>query len=57
MIVNLESFAGNINHEFKTGLTEIISSLELAREIQNYEESNDFAVQSAYRLNSTLDTL
>ena len=57
MIVNLESFAGNINHEFKTGLTEIISSLELAKEIQNYEESNDFAVQSAYRLNSTLDTL
>lgn len=57
MIINLESFAGNINHEFKTGLTEIISSLELAKEIQNYEESNDFAVQSAYRLNSTLDTL
>jgi len=57
MIVNLESFAWNINHEFKTGLTEIISSLELAQEIQNYEESNKFAVESAYRLNSTLDTL
>jgi len=31
IIINLESFASNINHEFKTALTEIISSLELAR--------------------------
>ena len=56
-IVNLESFASNINHEFKTSLSEIISSLDLAEITWEYQEANTYAVQSAKRLNSTLDTL
>ena len=57
IIINLESFASNINHEFKTALTEIISSLELARLTGEYEEANKYSVSSAKRLNSMLDTL
>jgi len=57
IIINLESFASNINHEFKTALTEIISSLELARLTWEYEEANKYSVSSAKRLNSMLDTL
>ncbi len=56
-IMNLESFAGNINHEFKTSLSEIISSLDLAKITWEYQEANTYAVESAKRLNSTLDTL
>jgi len=56
-IENLESFASNINHEFKTSLSEIISSLDLAEITWEYQEANTYAVQSAKRLNSTLDTL
>jgi len=57
IIENLESFASNINHEFKTSLTEIISSLELAKLTKEYEEANSYSVQSARRLDSMLDTL
>lgn len=57
VVINLEGFASNINHEFKTSLTEIISSLELARLTWEYEESNKYAVSSARRLDSMLDTL
>ena len=32
VIMNLEGFAENVNHEFKTSLSEIISSLDLAKE-------------------------
>jgi len=57
IIVNLESFASNINHEFKTALTEIISSLELAKLTWEYEEANKYSISSSRRLNSMLDTL
>jgi len=57
IIVNLESFASNINHEFKTSLTEIISSLELARVTKEYKEANEYSISSARRLDSMLDTL
>jgi len=57
IIINLEWFASNINHEFKTALTEIISSLELARLTWEYEEANTYSVSSAKRLDSMLDTL
>lgn len=57
VIVNLEWFASNVNHEFKTALTEIISSLELAKLTWEYEEANKYSVSSARRLNSMLDTL
>ncbi len=57
IIINLEWFASNVNHEFKTALTEIISSLELAKLTGEYEEANKYSVSSARRLNSMLDTL
>jgi len=40
-IANLEDFAENMNHEFKTGISEIISSSELARETRLYEATNE----------------
>jgi two-component system OmpR family sensor kinase len=46
-----------VNHEFKTALTEIISSLELARLTGEYEDANKYSVSSARRLDSMLDTL
>ena len=57
IIINLEWFASNINHEFKTALTEIISSLELAKLTGEYEDANKYSVASARRLDSMLDTL
>lgn len=57
VVINLEWFASNVNHEFKTALTEIISTLELARLTKEYEEANTYSVASARRLNSMLDTL
>lgn len=57
IIINLEWFASNINHEFKTALTEIISSLELARLTWEYEDANTYSISSAKRLDSMLDTL
>lgn len=57
VVINLEAFATNINHEFKTALTEIISSLELARLTGEYKEANSYSISSARRLNSMLDTL
>ena len=56
-VINLESFASNINHEFKTSLSEIISTLELAKVTQEYKEANDYSVKSARRLDSMLDSL
>jgi len=38
IVMNLEGFATNINHEFKTSLTEVLSSLELAKVTQDYEQ-------------------
>jgi signal transduction histidine kinase len=57
MIVNLESFASNINHEFKTSISEVLSSLELAKMTGEFEEANDNAIRSTKRLNNILDVL
>lgn len=57
IIESLEWFAVNINHEFKTSLSEIISSLELAKITNEYGEATDQSIDSAKRLNSTLDSL
>lgn len=57
IIESLEWFAININHEFKTSLSEIISSLELAKITNEYEESTEQSIASAKRLNATLDSL
>ena len=57
IIVSLEAFASNVNHEFKTSLTEIISSLELAKVTGEYKEANTYSISSARRLDSILNSL
>ncbi len=57
IVINLEWFATNVNHEFKTSLTEVLSSLELAKVTKEYEEGVDHAISSAKRLNNILDSL
>ena len=57
MITSLETFAVNINHEFKTSISEIISSLELADITKEYQEANQQAMWSVSRLNNILDSL
>ncbi len=56
-ITNLEAFTTNVNHEFKTTLTEIISSLELADITKDYESANQQSSAAAKRLNRILDSL
>jgi signal transduction histidine kinase len=56
-IMNLEQFTTNVNHEFKTSLSEITSSLELWELTQEYSDYNTQALHSAKRLNIILDTL
>jgi len=56
-IKNLEDFTWNINHEFKTPLAEILSSLKLAKKIWNYEELVDQSITSANKINNILDSL
>ena len=57
IIISLESFASNVNHEFKTSLTEIVSSLELAKVTWEYKEANEHSISSARRLDSILNSL
>ena len=52
---NLEEFSANINHEFKTPLSEIISTLELSKRTKEYEKSIWTSIQSAKTLNKVLD--
>lgn len=57
-IDSLETFSGNINHEMKTPLTEIISTLSLTKETkQNYEKAIDDSLNSAKKLNKILDSM
>lgn len=57
MVENMDDFTGNINHEFKTLLAEIISSLELSKITKIYEKSVDNAIISAKKINMILDSL
>lgn len=57
VVGNLEWFAENINHEFKTSLTEIISTIDLAKVTKDYEENIDRVGSSAKRLSKILDSL
>lgn len=57
IVTNLEDFASNVNHEFKTSLAETISSLELAEITGKYEQSVKQAISSSRRINSILDSL
>ena len=54
---NLEDFTVNVNHEFKTSLSEIISSLQLGQEIKEEKQYLPVALSSARRLNIILDSL
>ncbi|MFK7779711.1 MAG: HAMP domain-containing sensor histidine kinase [Candidatus Gracilibacteria bacterium] len=57
-IDSLETFSGNINHEMKTPLTEIISTLSLTKETKNnYEKAIDDSLNSAKKLNKILDSM
>ena len=56
-IRNLEDFTGNVNHEFKTPLSEIVSSLQLAKKNWKYKTAIDSSIASANRLNKILDSL
>ncbi len=57
VVGNLEWFAENINHEFKTSLTEIISTIDLAKVTKDYENNIDRVWASAKRLSKILDSL
>ena len=54
-ISSLETFSANINHEMKTPLAEIISTLSLAQKTKtNYEESIEQSLNSTKKLNKIL---
>lgn len=56
-ISNLEDFVWNINHEFKTPISEIISSLELSKKTKNYESFVNQSIISANKLDKVLNSL
>jgi len=56
-IRNLEDFTGNVNHEFRTPLSEIVSSLELAKRNGKYKTSVDNSISASKRLTKILDSL
>jgi len=57
-IDSLETFSWNINHEMKTPLTEIISTLSLTKETKNnYEEAIENSLDSAKKLNKILNSM
>ncbi len=56
-IRNLEDFTGNVNHEFKTPLSEIVSSLQLAKKSWKYKAWVDQSITSAKRLTKILDSM
>lgn len=57
-INSLETFTWNINHEMKTPIAEIISTLSLSQKIKwNYEESIQQSLDSTHRLNKILDSM
>ena len=56
-IRNLEDFTGNVNHEFKTPLSEIVSSLQLAKKSWKYKAWVDQSITSVKRLTKILDSM
>jgi hypothetical protein len=56
-INSLEDFTSNINHEIKTPLTEIISTLSLAKKTKNFEDANEISLNSALKLNKIIDSI
>lgn len=53
----LEDFTSNVNHEMKTPISEIISTLSLAKEIKNYDEAIEISLNSTLKLNKILDSI
>ncbi|MDD2871916.1 MAG: HAMP domain-containing sensor histidine kinase [Candidatus Gracilibacteria bacterium] len=56
-ITGLEDFTSNINHEMKTPLAEIISTLSLAKRTKNYDEAIAQSLVSTKKLNTILDSM
>lgn len=56
-INSLQDFTANVNHEMKTPLSEIISTLSLAKKIWNYEEACDISLNSAKKLNKIIESI
>ncbi len=57
-ISSLETFSANINHEMKTPLAEIISTLSLAKKLKgNYDEAINQSLKSSKKLNKILDSM
>lgn len=56
-INSLEDFTANINHEIKTPLSEIISTLSLAKKIWNYEEASEISLNSAKKINKIIESM
>ena len=56
-IESLEEFSSNINHELKTPISEIISTLSLANEIWNYKEACEISLNSTLKLNKILQSI
>lgn len=53
----LEDFTANINHEIKTPLAEIISSLSLSKRLKNYDEAIDQSINSSKKITKILDSM
>jgi len=54
----LEDFSANINHELKTPVTEIISTLSLTKELnKDHEKAIDISLNSAKKLVKILDSM
>jgi signal transduction histidine kinase len=57
-ISSLEDFGSNINHEIKTPLTEIVSTLGLARRTTTQsDEAIDQSLKSAGKITKILDSM
>lgn len=53
----LEDFTSQVNHEMKTPLTEIISTLSLAKKTHNYQEAIEVSLLSTLKLNKILESI
>lgn len=56
-IESLENFTSNINHELKTPISEIISTLSLTKELWNYKEASEISLKSSLKLNKVIDSI
>ncbi len=58
MIMSLEDFSANINHELRTPVAEIISTLSLSQELgKNHEKAINTSLYSAKKIAKILDSM